>query len=451
MKIINLKAENIKRLKAVDITPDGDVVVIAGKNGEGKSSVLDAIEMALRGKDFVPGKPIRDGQEKASVRLDLGKFVVERRFTASGTYLEVKAADGAKYPTPQAILDGLTASITFDPLEFARMDAPKQVEALRRLIKLDVDIDALDAANKADFDARTDVNRRAKAALAELNGMEAKLPPEAERPAAKVDVVALVGEVTKLKDQARADQVLRDRIANGETVIATTKNAAALAEKNAQERFDREEAEEKARREKWEADRKRIIDEEVERQKTAAAEVVRLENALKALKDEAAKPTPATPEAIAEAEAKLQGAEGVNRAFALVEEAIAKKAAYNALHAESEALTAKIDGRAKDRAAAIAAAKMPIDGLSLADGVVTFKGIPFDQASSAEQIRVSTAIAMAMNPELRVIRIKDGALLDDDSMSILRDMAKTGDFQIWIERVGDGEVGVIIEDGSVKP
>ena len=78
-------------------------------------------------------------------------------------------------------------------------------------------------------------------------------------------------------------------------------------------------------------------------------------------------------------------------------------------------------------------------------------GVPFDQASDAEQLRVSTQIAIALNPQLRVIRIRDGSLLDDDAMKQLAEIADKNDFQIWIERVrSDDKVGFVIEDGHVK-
>ena len=82
---------------------------------------------------------------------------------------------------------------------------------------------------------------------------------------------------------------------------------------------------------------------------------------------------------------------------------------------------------------------------------MTYQGVPFSQASSAEQIRVSLGMAMALNPSLRVVRILDGSLLDADALAAIRDMAIAADFQVWIERVGDADAGaVIIEDGQVR-
>ena len=78
MKIIELQAENVKRLKAVEITPNGTLQVIGGKNAQGKSSVLDAIWLALGGGKAAKDTPlpIRDGEATAKVRLDLGDLVV---------------------------------------------------------------------------------------------------------------------------------------------------------------------------------------------------------------------------------------------------------------------------------------------------------------------------------------------------------------------------------------
>ena len=71
------------------------------------------------------------------------------------------------------------------------------------------------------------------------------------------------------------------------------------------------------------------------------------------------------------------------------------------------------------------------------DEGVTYNGVPFSQASSAEQIRVSLAMAMALNPKLRVVRILDGSLLDADSMRQVAEMATAADYQVWVERVAD--------------
>ena len=98
----------------------------------------------------------------------------------------------------------------------------------------------------------------------------------------------------------------------------------------------------------------------------------------------------------------------------------------------------------------MAAAAFPVVGLGFNDNGVTFNGVPFSQASSAEQLRVSVAMGLALNPTLRVVLIRDGSLLDDDSLAMVATMAAEKDSQVWIERVGHGEeTSVVIEDGAV--
>ena len=78
MRVINLTVENVKRIKAVEITPKEDVILISGKNGAGKSSLIDAMWWALGGSKTVQKKPIREGEAKAKTVLDLGDYIVTR-------------------------------------------------------------------------------------------------------------------------------------------------------------------------------------------------------------------------------------------------------------------------------------------------------------------------------------------------------------------------------------
>lgn len=89
--------------------------------------------------------------------------------------------------------------------------------------------------------------------------------------------------------------------------------------------------------------------------------------------------------------------------------------------------------------------------VTFGNGVVLYQDIPLDQCSSAERLRVSVSIGLAMNPKLKVLLIRDGSLLDEDNLQMIATMAEKADAQVWIERVGDGEeCSVVIEDGQVR-
>ena len=164
-----------------------------------------------------------------------------------------------------------------------------------------------------------------------------------------------------------------------------------------------------------------------------------------ALMDALVPPTDLTP-----LEQALQTADAVNaqvRAFA-ERQRVATTVAD--LAAQADALTAALQQREVERAAVITAANLPIEGLGFGDDCITYQGVPFEQASTAEQLRVSAAIAMATSPKLRVLVVREGSLLDADSLRMLTEMAEAQDFVVLVETVDtSGAVGVYIEDGSV--
>lgn len=408
MKIINLSAENVKKIKAVDITPKASVVQVTGPNGSGKSSVLDCIFYAIGGGKGLPSEPIRRGAKTARIQLDLGELVVTRRFTQNGSTLTVEGANGARFPSPQRMLDDLIGAISFDPLAFARMSAKEQFDMLKGIVKLDVDLDALAGANAKDYEERTDVNRRAKAARAQADGIS--IP--SDLPADPVDVDALLA---KMADAAKHNGDIERRKAGRET--AQAKIAANLAE----------------------ADR-------------LAAQVEKLRAEARGLQEkiDTAEPLP-SPIDTAEVRAQIDEAKRINSAIDQRRARDAHIATATDLEAKSDALTKAMDAREAAKAEAIAAAEMPIPDVGFGDSMVLYKGLPFDQASSAEQLRISIAIAMAANPKLRVLRVKDGSLLDESSMAILREMTEAADYQCWVETVhANGPVAVEMIDGAVK-
>lgn len=422
LKIVKFEAENYKRLRVVEITPEGNMIPVGGKNAQGKSSVLDAINVALGGLDYAPLKPVREGEERSIIRLDLGEIIVTRMFTPSGSTLTLATPDGAKYGSPQQMLDRIVGEISFDPIEFMRMKPEAQTKTLRGLVKLDVDFDEHKRLDDADYEARRDVNRDAKAKAAQRDA----IPILTDLPDKPVDKAALVAELADAGNfNARIDIERADREQEQQR-IATQVDVASERRLKAQKL--REEA-----------------DALMEEAETLSTEAVKMQEALDARKD---LPEPKDVQSIRQ---QIAEAEVINEKLAQSTDRARLDAEVKALEDQAEALTKKMAERAKARDEAIAKADMPVKGLGFADGVVAFNGIPLEQASTAEQIRISTAIAMAANPKLRVIRVKDGSLLDEDGLKIIADMATEGDFQIWLEVVGDtGGVGVVMEDGLVK-
>ena len=138
LKVINIQAENFKRIRAIDITPgDENVVLISGKNEQGKSSVIDAIWAAVGGSDMVKSTgtvaPIRNGEKNARVRLDLGELVVTRKWTERGSTLVVENREGDIKKSPQTVFDSFVGKIAFDPMSFVNKSDDEQRKTLINL------------------------------------------------------------------------------------------------------------------------------------------------------------------------------------------------------------------------------------------------------------------------------------------------------------------------------
>jgi DNA repair exonuclease SbcCD ATPase subunit len=402
-KIIRLATTNYKVLKAVEIVPDpnGNLVIIAGKNGQGKTSALDSITAALGGVNAkTTPKPIRDGEDRAEIVLETEELVVTRRFTASGSTLTVKSPDGAVYPKGQAKLDDLLGKLSLDPLAFTQLSDRDQLATLLDLVDLPFDLDKLAAERKDIFERRTDANRKVKELTARA---DLYVDTPADLPDEEVSVGNLIADY-------RAGQELNAHIAAADQAVFSW-----------QSKVDRLKAE--------------------------------LEVAQDAL-DKASDRSASAPDAVDldAIQARIDSAETVNaevRHHKTGEAVRADLALWQQAVSELKDAIAEID---KQKADGLAKAVFP-GGLPLGfdETGILLNGIPFRQASGAEQLRASLAMAIALNPKLRVIRIADGSLLDTDNLALVEAVAKENDFQVWIEMVGDGDGrGIIIEDGSVR-
>jgi hypothetical protein len=411
MRIKEFRAENFKRLKVVDIRPDGALVQITGKNGQGKTSCLDGIWVALAGLGVAQSVPIRKGQERAVLKLDMGSLIVTRTFIAKegGTFthqVKVESDEGAKFSSPQAVLDALVGELSFDPLGFTRMGAKAQFEALKALVP-GVDFAAIARTRQEAFDTRRAKKGRAEELRAQAGGIA--LP--AGKIPAEVDVAALEA---KLADAGNHNSLIERRKARrdetGRRLDDDWKEAADLEDKLEDLR-------------------------------------ARIDATVREI--EAAEPLP-DPIDTAQVQADLQAARANNAVAAQAARRREIEGLAATVEAEVVTLTETIKDADAERDNAVRAAKMPVEGLGFGDEAILLNGLPFDQASDAEQLRASIAIAGALNPRLRVIRVRDGSLLDEDAMKLLEQYAETHDLQVWIETVGTGPNGFIMENGVLK-
>lgn len=399
MHILKLESQNVKRLKAVSIEPSSNAVVIGGDNAQGKSSVLDSIFMALGGKAAQGVNPVRDGEEQAVIKCDLGELVVTRTINPDGrTQVKVENVEGASFSSPQAMLDALSSKLTFDPLAFANEKPLAQLSTLKELMGWD--FSKLDKQRAEAFNSRTEINRKGKDCAARLNGMSFF----DETPLGPVSVADLMSELSEAESFNSSMLELR---------------------KATQARIAR-----------------------IEEIKSIFISLQQELSGLEAAQEQALDPEPYVD--VAEIRNRISQADTLNAQIRGNAEYKETEVERDNLRIESQNLTERIKDIDQQKANLMTGAKFPVDGLGFDESGILFNGVPFSNCSSAERLLVSLHMGIAMNPKLKVLLIRDGSLLDDHSLTTVFEVAKKADAQVWIERVSKGqECSVIIEDGEI--
>jgi len=423
-KIVNLDIQNVMRIKAVSIKPDGGVVILGGRNAQGKTSVLDSIAMAIGGRRLCPDMPIREGENSAEIKLELGGLTITRSFEAKdGGYtskLTVKNAEGQPLARPQELLDDLVGRLAFDPLEFARMKPTDARETLRALVGLDVEQLEEEMGNV--YREREEAGRAKRAAQAVVDDMPVPRAPELILPTASI-----TEEMAQCARRQADFEELRGVLRHSESNLSgLERRRADLAEERdlIGVRID---------------DNARSIDQ---------AEVI-IEQAQFAVENFVNTDADEIKGRLDALLARNENATAIGRArerYGEKEtEALAAAETWKGLDQKHGDLFHEIKKRTE-------AVTYPIPDLELRKEGVFYQGVPFEQGSRAERIKVSMAMGVAMNKELGILLIRDGSVLDTDSMEMISALAEKNDMQFWVEmaRGYEGAAGaIIIEDGEV--
>ena len=465
MKVTELVVESFKKISRVALKLGQHVTEISGPNGAGKSSYLDALWVLLDGKRVAPVEPIRQGAQLARIQGRIGEYQVTRTFRRGKgkdnkeitTSLRIERGNEAM-PSTEAFLKSLIGEHMLDPGEFIGLDAKGKFNALKGFVS-GIDFDKVAREDKADRDRRTQVGNLADEARASANMI---VIPDGT-PETLVDEAELTD---KLGKAAETNADLARRKANrqrGMDDIARLRAEHA----NAQVEMDEYTRDRTATRDErvngWRAEIKRIealiaaenarseedirgahahIREAADKANTKAAEI---EAAIAA-----AGPLPDPVDVVA-LQTQLTNARKINESVRRRLDRDKHARLADQYDDEYRRLTDSINARERAKQAAIAAAKLPVPGISFGEGELLLNGVPFEQASTAQKLRVGVAIAVQKNPTLRLAWIRDASLLDDESYSSIKQLSEEFDCQILLETVrAIGSDAILLEDGHLK-
>lgn len=410
VKITQFELENVKRIKAVNVEPqENGLTVIGGRNNQGKTSVLDAIAWALGGDKFKPSSAMREGSNVPPVlqiKLSNG-LIVERR----GKNSDLKVIDPSGNRAGQQLLNEFVSQFALDIPKFMESNNKKKADILLQIIGVGDQLFELEQKEEELYNKRRYIGQLAdskKKHAAEMTSY----------PDAPIDLIS-------------ASQLIQEQ----QEILA----------RNGENQRKREKVVELKR----EYD---LIDNEIRSLQSKIRELVDKRNKLSDdLRIAETNARDLQDESTAELEKSIADIDIVNSRV---------RANLDKMHAETEAkqyieqyddLTNQIDKVRKEKYDLLNSAELPLPGLSVENGELTYNGFKWDNLSGSDQLKVTTAIVRKLNPNCGFVLLDKLEQMDEETLREFGEWLEAEGLQAIATRVSTGgECSIIIEDGYVK-
>lgn len=407
VKINAFEIENVKRIKAVAITPtENGLSVIGGKNNQGKTSILDSIAWALGGNDFKPSNAAREGSTippNLKVKLSNG-IIVERK----GKNSSLKVTDPSGKKAGQTLLNEFIEKLAIDLPRFMNSSSKEKANTLLKIIGVGDQLAVYDLKEKELYQERLTVGRFAdqkKKFAAEQ--VEYKGVPDT-----LISPQSLINQQQAILAKNGENQRKREKVSMYEYKVSTLSQEVAALKKQLQAK-------------------------ELELNKATSDLTIAKTDALDLID-----------ESTEELERNLAEIEETNRKIrANLDKAKAEDDAREYVQ-QYDDLTAKIENVRKERMTLLKGANLPLPGLSVEDGELTYNGKKWDGMSGSDQLKVSTAIVRKLNPKCGFVLIDKLEQMDIDTLREFNDWLKQEGLQAIATRVSTGdECSILISDG----
>lgn len=409
IKINKLEIENVKRVKAVKIEPTANgLTIVGGKNNQGKTSVLDAICWALGGERYRPSEPQREGSvipPNLHIVMSNG-LVVERK--GKNSDLKVIDPDGRK--GGQQLLNEFVEQLALDLPKFMQSTSKEKANTLLQIIGVGEQLYELEQKEKEVYNQRHAIGQIAD----QKKKFAAEQPYYPDAPKEPVSASELIRQQQEILARNGENQRKRENLRSLEIQAVEV-----------QKQIDDLKA--------------KLFDLGKKQQDIEADLEVARKSALD-LHDESTE----------ELENSIANIEEINvRVRANLDKDKAETDAqdytdqYNTLTVELEKVRqAKID--------LLKGADLPLPGLSVVEGELTYQGHKWDNMSGSDQLKVSVAIVRKLNPKCGFVLLDKLEQMDMDTLAEFGAWLEQEGLQAIATRVSTGdECSIVIEDGYV--
>lgn len=403
VKINSLEIENVKRIKAVKIKPEkSGLTVIGGKNNQGKTSVLDSIAWALGGNNFKPSQAARQGSV-IPPRLHLvmsNGLVVER----NGKNSDLKVIDPTGQKAGQQLLNEFVEQLALNLPKFMEASSKEKARVLLHIIGVEEKLAHLELQEQELYNRRHAIGQ-----IADQKSKFAKeMPYFTDAPKELISVMELIQQQQEILARNGENQRKRENLKRLE--------------------FQAENL-------------KKQIEELTEKKAAVESDLETARKSAENLHDESTE----------ELERNIRDIETINRKVrSNLDKEKAEEDAVN-YQEQYKTLTAQLDKTRQEKTELLHNAGLPLPGLSVEDGELTYQGQKWDNMSGSDQLRVATAIVRRLNPQCGFVLLDKLEQMDLDTLNEFGEWLEQEGLQAIATRVSTGgECSIIIEDGYVK-
>ena len=400
IKINKLEIENVKRVKAVSLEPtQNGLTVIGGRNGQGKTSILDSIAWALGGNKYKPSQPHREGSVlPPNLQISLSNGLEIKR---DGKNSDLKVIDPSGQKAGQKLLDSFVEEFALNLPKFMESSNADKAKTLLQIIGVGDKLAEFEKKEQELYNERLVIGRVAD----QKKKFSAEMTYFQEAPKELISVSELIQE-----------------------------QQAILAKNAENERLRGQRDSLKQRQTQLDSEIARLIEEKA-----------KVDQQLEIAEKDALDLHDVSTEQL---EYSISNTEEINRK---VRANFDKDKAEQDAQIEKEKydnLSAQIDRIRLDKNQLLEDADLPLPGLSVAEGELLYKGQRWDNMSGAEQLKVSTAIVRKLNPECGFILIDKLEQMDLDTLKEFGQWLEQEQLQAIATRVSTGdECSIIISDG----
>jgi hypothetical protein len=396
-KLIGLQIEGLRLIKAayLKFKPNG-LTEVVGKNDQGKSTVIDAIEILFKGFKQKTDDIITHGMDKAVIVGELEDFTVKRVMTDKSDRLEVVTKDNFKPTSPQNFLNAIINNLTFRPQVFLDKKPEDKLRSVMDILKIDFTEENRQIALKE--------NDRLLAGR-ELKSLGEKTePPKVDA----VDTAELIKQKKEIEDHNATEKRKDDDIYFFQNLLRNTESAITL-----------------------------IIDEVTasgKKQSVRKSGLIKVKKAISDVITDLPKPDYKTADDI---DKQISNASTTNQQAQAYTDYLNWQTNKTNKQTEYDNLTTAIADLKDKKLDKLRKTKMPVKGLAIKEVTegnygLFYNDIYSENWSQSLGWKIALGICAAMQPDLRAIFLDCGESLDSDSRKALDEWAIANDIQVII-------------------